>query len=493
MKACFSPASVAGISTLGRRSAAVINTLRQATLSQIEERFEEVLPAALFGQNHAKEFSRDRVYPLSRTLWGWIWQVLQANTSCREVVRQVQALFALHDAGPVDESTSGYCQARRKVPHALLQKLFAQSFLSVQAAMPKSPKAPLEGRPLRVVDGSGTRLQNTPANREDFPPSSNVKEGAGFPYMRVVVLFCSFSGALLAQATGSLTTSETRLMVELLVHLQKGDILLGDNAYGSYVMVALLKARGVDLLSSVRTRTRRVDFRTAKKRFGAGDALFVWEKPKKASPLVTKEQWENLPKQFEVRLLKAEVKRAGFRTARFVIVTTLLDAELYPAEEIIATHARRWRVEMCLDDLKTTLGMEEMSCKSPEMVKRELLVFLTAYNLVRWIMASAAAQENVEIERLSFKGTLDGFRAWSQAATQCQDKSKTPMKLWKAFLRVVAADEVPLRPGRSEPRAVKKRSKYPYLNGRRRKVSPRRNRSKRRRIARAKQKPCGLT
>ena len=149
------------------------------------------------------------------------------------------------------------------------------------------------------------------------------------------------------------------------------------------------------------------------------------------------------------------------------MVTTLLDPELYPAQQILEAYLQRWRMEMCFDDLKTTLQMEQLSCQSPKMVHKELLVFLTAHNFLRWIMAQAAQDHQVALERLSFKGCLDGFRQFNLALSQlgqAKNRARKRESLWSSFLRTLCRDLVPDRPGRREPRAVKRRQKYDWLN-----------------------------
>jgi hypothetical protein len=457
----------------------------QATLSQIEQRFAPALPASLLAQNSAHAHSRERIYTLARTVWSWLWQVLQAYAPCREAVRQIQALFALHQIGTVDEATSAYCQARGKIPEALLQKLFATGVHSAEAAAPPPAQRPLQNRPIRVVDASGTRLPNTRQNRAAYPPSANLPPGTGFPYLRIVVLFSLLSGAILAQATGSLHDSELRLFLRLFSHLKPKDIVLGDCAYGSFVVAALLGTVGVDLISIISTHRRRIDFRRARRRLGPADGIFVWQKPHRISPLCSPAQWKTLPQTLEVRMLRVRLQRRGFRTVTLTIVTTLLDAQLYPAAEIVAVPARRWRLEMCFDDLKTTLGMEALRSQSPAMVRKELLIFLIAHNLLRWLLAQAARHGEVPLEVLSFKGSLDGFRQWAQAIVHGRKRSAC-QRLWRLLLQTIAADQLPHRPGRREPRAVKKRSKYPHLNKPRHSYVQRWSRNKRRRVQTAK-------
>jgi hypothetical protein len=165
-----------------------------------------------------------------------------------------------------------------------------------------------------------------------------------------------------------------------------------------------------------------------------------------------------------VRVLKVQVQRKGCRVHSLTLVTTLLDPIKYPAAEIAEAFLRRWRLELCLDDLKTELGMETLHCLSPAMVEKELLAFLIAHNLLRWIMAQAARNHAVDIDRLSFTGTLDALRHFATAIAQSKT-AKNRREIWDELLSRLADDLVPERPGRREPRAIKRRPKpYPLLN-----------------------------
>lgn len=479
MSTPFFPGWRAILAPMAARLHHAARKLRQATLAP-------ALPDELLCQPASGHHSRQRVFSLTRTFWCWIWQIFQANTSCREVVRQVQALLALLQNSPLDESTSAYCQARGKLPLPLLQRAFAASGRSAEKLAPTCRL--LQGRPVKVADGSSVRLPDTPGNRAAFPASANQFGGPGFPLLRILGLFSLASGALLAHFTGSLKTAELRLLMALEEHFQSGDVLVADRAYGQYVLIYWLNTLGVDLLARLNTRSRHVDFRAASQRLGPNDGLFTWHKPMIPSRLLSPRQWTQVPETITVRVLRTRIQRPGFRTREITIVTTLLDPWLYPAEEIFATYFKRWRLEMCLDDLKTTLGMEMLGCKSPGLVQKELLIYLTAHNLIRWIIAQAAQAGKVELERLSFKGTLDAFRQWTLALVQVRGPGKPgkQKRLWQELLQTLAADLVPHRPERQEPRAVKKRSKYPRLNKPRHSYVERWSRNKRRRAARAK-------
>jgi hypothetical protein len=209
--------------------------------------------------------------------------------------------------------------------------------------------------------------------------------------------------------------------------------------------------------------TRKPDFRRAHQRLGRQDALFVWQKGGQQSDILSAAEWLAVPEQITVRLLRFDAMIRG-RKQRVTLVTTLLDPVAYPAEKLIALYARRWNLELALRHLKTTMGMEALRCLSPAMVEKELLAYLVAYNLGRGLMAEAVAVAGVEMERLSFKGTVAAVRQYTAAIAGARNQRKR-QQLWEEFVANLVRDVVPRRPGRKEPRAVKRRPKpYPLLN-----------------------------
>lgn len=481
----FFPALRPLLAPMKSRVGATAHPLRRATLCQIEKVLAPALPTDLLGRPATGAHSRQRVFDLPRTFWCWIWQVFQGNTSCREVMRQLQVMLDLLGLAPVDEGTSAYCQSRAKLSASLLAGAFAASSQSAERQVPTGVL--LKGRPIKVADGSSVRLEDTAANRKEYPSAANQFGRPSFPLLRVLVLFSLASGALLAQATGSLQVAEVRLLLQLADHFRPGDILIADRAYGQFILAHWLQGLGVDLLARLNTRSRRVDFRRAAKRLGPKDALFQWTRPLQPSKLLRPAQWAKVPEVLLVRILTLRITKPGFRTREICLVTTLLDPQQYPAQELFQAYFKRWRLEMCLDDLKTTLGMEMLHCKSPSLVRKELLIYLTAHNFLRWIMGQAAKTAGVDLERLSFKGTLDALRQWTAALAQVRGPGKASQhrRLWRSLLPTLAADLLPDRPGRQEPRAVKKRSKYPRLTKSRHAYVERWSRNKRRRISRA--------
>lgn len=324
----------------------------------------------------------------------------------------------------------------------------------------------LQGRPLKVADGSAlTLLADTQKNRATYPPLQCRPHQPSFPMLRFVVFFSLVSGAILAVAQGSLAVSELALLAQLTDQLAKGDILIGDRGFGCFPVIALLQhTLAVDFIGRT---TRRIDGRRRRQRLGRNDWLIEWKKGPKASPWMSLQQWQALPATLTLRAVKGSLYQKGFRVRQVTVITTLLDPEAYPATQILQAYLRRWRLEMCLDDLKTTLHLESLRARSPEMAQQELWTRLIAHNLIRCTMAQAAAEHNVPLDRISFKGSLDAVRQFSHAMAQAKSKKKR-QHLWEELLRTLAADLVPKRPGRREPRAVKrKKNRYPRLVGRR--------------------------
>lgn len=462
-----------------RRLASGLTQFRASTLCQLEERFNSLLPSSLFVKAASGANSRDSIYTQWRTFWCFLWQCLNVGTPGREVVRQLQALLELSGAAPISSEDGAYCIARQRLP----ETLFTQALHATAAACDQiaPPAAFLAGRPVKLVDGTITTLPDTPQNQEAYPQVSSMKKGCSFPIMRVVAIFSLLSGAILAAACGSHHVSEFRLFYGLLAQLAKGDIVIADRGFGNYPMLALLLSMEVDLISR---SSRQIDGRRRRQRLGKNDWLVSWKKSANRSAVVPKEQFDGFPAQLTVRLVRGSLQQRGFRVRQITVVTTLLDPRKYPAADLLRAYLRRWRMEMCLDDIKTTLGMALLSCKSPAMVRKEMFMHLMAHNLIRYTMAYAAAQHDAQLERLSFKGTVDALRQFTQAMAQAPSKKKR-RDLWNYLLRILVRDLVPDRPGRVEPRAIKRRSKkYDRLNVPRHRYKDRPKRHARRRLSR---------
>jgi len=451
----FFPQWRARLAPMGRR----VRDLRQQTLHQLETLFAPFLAPGLLSQADEGTNSRARIYSIRRTFWGFLSQVLNPNCSCREIVRQIQALFALQGGGRVDEGTSGYCQARDRLPVDTLARLRCSA-----AAWAQRAAGLWHGLRPKVIDGTGIGLPDTLKNQKAYPQPSGQKPGCGFPLMKIVGVFCLGCGALLDYAKGNKHQHELALLQQLLDQFKKGDLALADRGFSSYLLIALLLLREAHSLFRLH-HARPADLRRGK-RLGKNDRLVVWLKPWdwQKPRFVPKALWNLLPKELTVRLVRFNLEIPGFRTKSVTLVTTLVDARAYPAPELAALYARRWKIELWFRDIKTTMGMEVLRCKSPKMAHKELEMFFIAYNLIRSVMASASVINDAPLERLSFKGTVDSTRQFSAAIAQARSRKKQN-QLIAQLLEAIACDQVPDRPGRREPRAVKRRPKpYPLLN-----------------------------
>jgi len=457
----FFPAWSNRLHPMGARTSKTLHHLRSLTLCQLETCFAAWIPAHLFPKAAEHQNSRDRDYTRWLTFWCMLWQGFNPLTSGREVVRQLQALFELENRRPLSPDDGAYCRAKSR----LCLDQFPKGLSATAQAADRLVPTPLllQSRPVKVVDGSTLTLQDTPKNRAAYPP---VTCGT-FPMIRFVALFSLLSGALTAVAHDAWDISELALLHSLAAQLTSGDILLGDRGFGSYPVVAWLKhILQVDFIGRT---TRRVDGRRRLKRLGPNDWLIRWQKtPSCCSPWLNAQERAALPAEMTLRAVKGSCYQKGFRVRQLTVITTLLDAELYPAQEILQAYLRRWRMEMCLDDLKTTLHMDFLRSRTPQMACREMYTRLITHNLIRCTMAQAGVEHRVPLDRLSFKGSLDAVRHFTHALTRARSKAKR-QRLWDLLSRTIAADEVPDRPGRREPRAVKrKKNKYPRLSAQRR-------------------------
>lgn len=403
---------------------------------------------------------RERLYTPVLTIWTFLYQVLAADQSCRAAVARLLAFLCVGGEGSGSAKTDPYCKARQRLPEKLLADLARTSGAQLQHQVP--PTELLGGRPIKIVDGATVSMPDTPANQKAYPQQSGQKAGLGFPILRLVGLIGLSSGAVLDVALGPYQgkqTGETALLRQLLDRLDRGDVLLGDAIFSNYWTIALLLERGVDLVSR-HDGKRRVDFRQGQ-RLGRRDHVVLWHKPARP-PWMSPELYDRLPETLRIRQQSVEVSQKGFRCRRLLLVTTLLDPQVYSREDLATAFRCRWHAELDLRSIKHVMQMDVLRCKSPAMVRKEIWMHLLAYNLIRTLMAQAAATVGVCPRDLSFKGTLQTLVAFAAAGWSCPERSND---LYAAVLRAVATHRVNDRPDRVEPRAVKRRPKeHVYLN-----------------------------
>jgi hypothetical protein len=243
-------------------------------------------------------------------------------------------------------------------------------------------------------------------------------------------------------------------------------VVLGDRGFGNYPVLAQCVQRKIDAVFRANTARRRIDFRKGR-HLGPHDRLVTWCKGPVRPVYLTVEQWNAMPDELTLRLVRVSVHAAGMRTRSVTLVTTLLDPVKYPSRELAKLYLRRWLMELSFRHLKTTLQMDHLSCRSPEVVERELRMHLLVHNLARRMALEAVGRHQGDLERISFAGTLALMHAYGEAMLRARSQRKR-RDLLDEFYRRLAAQQVPLRPGRREPRAVKRRPKpYPFLTSHR--------------------------
>jgi hypothetical protein len=392
---------------------------------------------------------RNRVLDPVMTVHLFVLQILHGNTACAHVPR----------LGDVRASGEAYGQARARLPLAVFERLLRGVVDRLRG--PVLDDGRWRGHRTFLADGSSLSMPDTPALQEHFGQPGMQKAGCGFPIMHVLALFHAATGLLIRVAASPLRTHDMSQIGQLHPELAAGDVLIGDRAFCSFAHLALLKARQIFGVFRVHQK-QIVDFRPHRKaasagsrkrgekglpssrwlmRLGRHDQLVVHDKPKSRPCWLTAEAYAALPAILVVRELRYTVRARGWRTRAVTLATTLLDPELYPATEVAELYGQRWQVETNLRHLKQTLKMDVLRCQTVDGVRKELTVYALVYNLVRLVMLEAADRQQVPVERISF---VDAVR-WLAAAVS----GDAPLKL-----RVN-----PDRPGRVEPRVVKRRPK----------------------------------
>jgi hypothetical protein len=302
------------------------------SLQELYEIFGHLLPDGLLAATEKGANSRDRLFNTEVTFWAFAAQILSPGTACREILRRVEAWWQeFGDEGAPSSSTSAYCQARARLEPAVLELIRAEIAWSLEKNVLKEERW-LGGRTIKIVDGTGISMPDTPENQALWPQSAEQQPGCGFPMMKLVGLFSLSSGAFLESVSGNKHVHESTLFRGLWGKLQKGDILLADRGFSSYAAIAgLQQQRGVDSVMRLH-QMRKSDFR-AGTCLGPQDRLVVWQKPKQTEAWSTAE-YAALPETLTLRMIRLTVAVAGFRTKSVVLITTLLNPEVYPADEL---------------------------------------------------------------------------------------------------------------------------------------------------------------
>jgi hypothetical protein len=462
---CFGPL-LFGKPPVSALKEAFANLPQCDSIAQLRKLFGCYIPLARLASTASGPNSRERLYPLEVVFWAFLDQVQTPMGSCREAVRKLMAAF--HRKNPrakdldMSPDTSAYCQARAKIPLEVIDDINTHL---VERLQKHAPEGGLwHGRHVKLVDGTGVSMPDTPENQKRWPQSSSQKPGCGFPLMNLVGVFCLLTGALIKAATGDRHTHESLLFKSIWHALSEGDLAVSDRGYCSFGAIAALLARKVDTLMRLPEKRMRKAIGLQLPKADDFDVIVTWKRPPKRVASMSEDEFLLLPESIQVRAIRYTIAQNGFRTRSVTLVTTLLDAEI-TAAELADLYFRRWGIELHFREIKTLLNMDVLRCLSPDMIERELRMHFVAYNLIRCVMQKAALTHGADLNRLSFKGALDTVRQFANAMHGAEDKPRTINAMIDQMLLAIARDPNPHRPGRSEPRAVKRRRKnFKLLN-----------------------------
>jgi hypothetical protein len=419
--------------------------------------FHEILDAGMVNRALLAEgvTFHERIYTPLVTTCLFLSQVIDPDHSCRAAVARLIVWMAVNGRKPCEPDTSSYCEARQRLPEAVIVRLVRETARRTDARALGDWL--WKGRSVILVDGTTASMPDSSANQKAYPQSRAQGIGLGFPLVRRVALISLATGVVRDLALGPYhgkETGETALFRTLWSGLGSGEIVLGDRVFGSYFGIAGLSEQGVDGLFRMHQR-RKFDFRRGR-RLGVLDHVVSWPRPARPD-WMDEATYAQIPEGLTVRELRVTVDQPGFRVNELVLVTTLLDAGRYTKREIAELFLERWNIELDFRSIKDVLQMDVLRCMTPEMVRKEIWMHLLAYNLIRGVMRDAAQAHEKSPRRLSFKAALQTMAGFQDALRWASPIRR--FALVEEMLKAISSHEVGDRFGRVEPRANKRRPK----------------------------------
>jgi len=387
------------------------------------------------------------------TLLLFIKQVLNPDKSCKKAIADFIAEQLIQGIETIPSSNTGpYTKARQRLPEETVQELVKVTGPSAGEKAESGWK--VYGREVKAFDGTTVKMPDTPANQELFPQHGNQKAGAGFPIARLLIIVSLTVGTILDYAVGAYRgkgTGEQSLLREVKDSIKKDDIILGDRYFPSFFVIADLYEIGADGIFKGQSQ-RKYDFRKGQ-RLGKNDHIIQWKKPQRPE-WMSQEKYDFYPNEITVREFKVKDE---------VYVTTFLNSKKYSKKELAKIYQLRWHIELNLNSIKTTMNMDMLSCKTPEMIKKEIGIHFLAYNIIRIMIAEACQKYGFNPRKISFKGALQLINSFLPHFIN--GSANDNKKMYTHMLSLIVKNKIGNRPGRIEPRKIKQRKKpFPVLN-----------------------------
>ncbi len=410
---------------------------------------------------HGCLFGVHGIYTTAIMIWSFLSQVLRdgKEASCQAAVARVVSYCEQSGIDSPTSDTGDYCRARAKLSEAALHELSCEVANELEAVANETWL--WKSRHAKLIDGFTFTMSDTPENQAEYPQHKAQQPGVGQPIARAVAILSLATASVMDVAIGPYSgkeTGELALLRSMLKSLREGDIAVMDRYYCSFMMIALLLAQGTQVCAR-KHHLRHTDFRRGK-RLGKYDHLIVWTRPPQPE-WMDEQTYAQIPEQLELREIRYNIVVPGRRTKTIDVITTLTDAAETTKEDIAELYGFRWNSELDIRSIKESLNLGHVRCKSPEMVRRELWTTLLGYNLIRTTAASAALVHQKQPRQISFTSTCQYVLAsWMLMSCRLIDRAKLD-DYCRKLLQQIAECEVANRPGRLEPRLVKRRPK-PY-------------------------------
>lgn len=412
--------------------------------------FKNVLSSESIANSIGNFNYRERLYTPDITLWGLLSQVLNDDQSCQAAVSRVITHLISQGKAVPSANTAAYSKARSRLPEEVLSNLTRESAKKLEEQVPANWF--WKNRSVKFIDGSTLSMADTKANQATYPQSKIQKQGIGFPMARILAVISFATGAVLDLAIAPYSgkgTGETSLLRQLMHNFDADDVMLGDGCFASFFLMATLIQNKVEGVFPV-TGGRNYNFKKGK-HLGKKDHIIEWKKPQRPK-WMDKETYSMFPESILVREVAIQSTYKGFRSQSRVMVTTFLDPKEVSKYDLEVLYPHRWHVELDLRSIKDTMRMSILRGKTPSIVKKEIWAHILAYNLIRKIMAQAGSVHDKKPRELSFKLALRLIEAFRQSGMLLENSNS-----YTLLLKAIASKTVGKRPGRQEPRRVKRR------------------------------------